>query len=172
MCVMLVSHVEFSFETLSLFLSNPFNLGNLWKKYGKRDRSKGNGQAREDHNFERLIDLKCKMVLCLSRVAWRCRKGGRRREEEIGPLRMRNSIVWGRKRKRWLPRAVITQEIKMSRILHEAAVRNSTVSRTSRKMCRSFLSRELCVLTAAVVRIAHESPQISPYKYIYYEFFL
>lgn len=167
MCVMLVFHVEFSFETLSLFLSNPFNLGNLWKKW---DRSKENGQAREDHNLERLIDLKCKMVLCLSRVAWRCSKrwSKTRGRNKSAPY---DSIVWGRKRKRWLPRAVITQEIKMSRILHEAAVRNLTVSRTSRKMCRSFLSRELCVLSAAVVRIAHENPQISPYKYIYYEFF-
>lgn len=126
------------------FLSKPFNLWlkDLWKKW---DRSKRNVWAREVYNLEKLIDLVCKMVLrAESRDdVGKVVEGAKKKWARF--VRLDRSRERERKRKR---RAVITQEIKMSRILHEAPVRNSTVSRTPRKMCRSFLSREystLCV---------------------------
>lgn len=146
MCATLAFRTEFSFETLSPF----FYLNHLifhLKKSVEKARQRKRVEAREDHGLEKLIDLKCKMPeQSRVTVSERWLKARRRNGS---PLRMTR----GGKRKR---RTVITREIKISRIFHEAPVRNSTVSRTSRKMCRSFLSREyftLRALSAAVARM-------------------
>lgn len=131
---------NFHLKYLANFYSNPFlYLKELWKKIEVREANAADTRWIQPREIN-WPQMQNRFLSEQSRVT--CRKGRRERNESA-------SYEGEKDKKIAFRRTSYHAGDKMSRMFHETPVRNPTVSRTSRKMCRSFLSREyrtLCVL--------------------------